>query len=405
MVSGRDPGELGIYGFRRREPGSYALGLHDAGSLEVPRVWDLLGAAGFRVSALFVPPSYPPSKVSGEMVGCFLTPDAEAPHSYPATLKGELAAHFGPYVPDVAHLGATADLALLEQLEAMTAQHFAMAKHVWTTREPDFEMFVCIGPDRFHHAFYRHVDPNHPEYIVDPALGDVGRRFYAFLDRQIGELLREMGDDTTVMVVSDHGARPLEGAFRINNWLRQRGQLHLRSEPGPNEAIIDHVDWSRTRAWAEGGYYARVFLNVRGREASGIVPEASYEAERAELREALLGVRGPFGQAWQNHVETPEALYREVRGGAPDLLAVFDDLRVRPLATLGGGALHAPGDDRGNDACNHDWNGIFVLAGANVGRPRAVASAEIYDVGATLLSLFEVPRPPGFKGRDLRELT
>ena len=68
-------------------------------------------------------------------------------------------------------------------------------------------------------------------------------------------------------------------------------------------------------------------------------------------------------------------------------------LRVRPVASLAGGELYARGDDRGHDACNHDWDGIFVLSGAGVAARGRLEGAEIYDVGATVLSLFEVAPP------------
>src|SRR5688500_5945389 len=101
MVSGRDPGELGVYGFRTRRAGQYGLSTVDASAMQLPRVWDLLSQQGKRSSVLFVPPSYPPFAVQGECVSCFLTPDAEHTHTFPARLAGELAARFGAYIPDL----------------------------------------------------------------------------------------------------------------------------------------------------------------------------------------------------------------------------------------------------------------------------------------------------------------
>src|SRR6476469_3099685 len=83
MVSGRDPGELGLYGFRRRERGSYELSMVQSSDVQCERVWDLLAKAGLRSSVLFVPPSYPPFPVYGELVSCFLTPDAASTHTFP----------------------------------------------------------------------------------------------------------------------------------------------------------------------------------------------------------------------------------------------------------------------------------------------------------------------------------
>jgi predicted AlkP superfamily phosphohydrolase/phosphomutase len=389
MVSGRDPGELGLYGFRQRVSGSYDLSLVSATDVQVPRVWDLLAKHGKSSCVLFVPPSYPPTAVSGVQVSCFLTPEDATRFTYPQPLSGELEARFGRYIPDVMIRGVTRDT-LLAELETMTRQHFAIARYLWESREPDFMMMVEIGPDRLHHAFY-------------PSDDDACARYYEVLDRELAALTALADEDTTVLVASDHGARALSSVFRINEWLMQTGYLALRAdvEWGRDMPLRPTmIDFSRTQAWAEGGYYARVMLNVRDREPEGIVPSHAYEQLRGELRDKLLAVTGPDGQRWNNRVETPQALYREVHGFAPDLLAVFDDLAVRPIASVGTGELHGLHDDRGPDGANHDWQGIFVASGPGVSAHGQLEGCEIYDVGATVLSLFDVPPPEGFRGHD-----
>ncbi len=401
MVSGRDPGELGVYGFRTRPRGQYALSANAALTVRTKRVWDLLAERGGRSSVLFVPPSYPPLQVSGESVSCFLTPDAEHPHTFPARLAGELAARFGAYMPDLAHVRTADPVNLYGELERMTSQHFAMAGYLWETRVPDFMMLVEIGPDRFHHVYWEYLDPAHPRYVPGNPYEQLGPRYYGLLDRELGALISRAGPETAVIVASDHGARALRGGFCINEWLRREGWLVLRREPSPAGPLTPElVDWSRTRAWAAGGYYARVFLNVSGREPEGIVPPTQREDARRALRECLLAVRGPDGRAWDNRVETPETLYREVRGEAPDLLAIFDDLGVRALSTLGTGALFSEGAGRGADGCNHDWDGILVMAGPGVQARGDLGRCDIYDVGASALALLGIDKPTDWLGQD-----
>ena len=89
-----------------------------------------------------------------------------------------------------------------------------------------------------------------------------------------------------------------------------------------------------------------------------------------------------------------------MRGDAPDLLAIFDDLNVRALSTLGGGSLFAPGDDRGADGCNHDWDGIFALAGPSVTAGGPLETCDIYDVGASVLACMGIDKPLDWLGRD-----
>jgi len=400
MVSGRDPGELGLYGFRVRRDNGYQLSTADSRDVHCERVWDVLARHGKHANVLFVPPSYPPFAVKGELVSCFLSPSGEGTHTFPERLAGELAARFGSYVPDV-NLREGAPAQLFEALCQMTRQHFAIARHMWSTRDPDFLMMVEIGPDRLHHAFYAELDPAHPRHDPRSPLLDVGERYYALLDRELASLVALADDDTAIVIASDHGAQPMRGCFLINQWLIDQELLVLHGAPttaGPLRP--EQVDWSRTRVWAEGGYYARVFLNVRGREPEGCVDPDQREALRQQVAEGLRNVRGPNGEAWKNSVETPETLYRQVRGDAPDLLALFDQLAIRALATVGTKGRYAERDERGGDAANHAMHGIFVLSGAGVQARGALGECSIHDVGPSVLGLFGVPTPADWLGVD-----
>ncbi|HEX6241818.1 MAG TPA: alkaline phosphatase family protein, partial [Polyangiales bacterium] len=354
---------------------------------------------GKRSSVLYVPPSYPPFPVQGDLVSCFLTPPEAAGISYPERLQGELAARFGAYVPDVDVRAEAASL--FDDLCAMTQQHFAQARYLWETREPDFLMLVEIGPDRLHHAFYDVLDPAHPRHDPTSPARELGATYYALLDRELAQLVALADEDTAIVVASDHGARALTGCFLINQWLIERGLLVLRSplsQPTPFSPEL--IDWSRTKAWGEGGYYARVFVNLKGREPHGCVDAGDAEALCDALQRDLAAVPGPAGEVWENRVERPAALYREQRGHAPDLMAFFCGLGVRALATLGESSVYAERDPRGGDAANHDFHGIFALAGAGVHTRGDLGECSIHDVGVSVLSLFGIKHPPGWLGSD-----
>jgi len=78
MMSSRDPGELGFYGFRNRKDYSYdGYALANSTAVRVPRIWDYLGRQGLRSILLGVPQTYPPRPIRGEMVTCFLTPSTD----------------------------------------------------------------------------------------------------------------------------------------------------------------------------------------------------------------------------------------------------------------------------------------------------------------------------------------
>jgi predicted AlkP superfamily phosphohydrolase/phosphomutase len=412
MTSGRDAGELGLYGFRNRIKGGYGLRTADSRDVRVKRVWDYLSDAGHRVAPLFVPLTYPPSPVRGVMASCFLTPPG-APFTFPPALGAQLTERFGAYHADVRDF-RTDDLARIwDELHAMAVQHVDIARDVLARQSPEFMMMVEMGPDRFHHAFFASFDPAHPLHRPGDPYADAPERYYAFLDAQLGRLLADVPPECTVMIVSDHGAKAMQGGFCINDWLRQQGWLAHGPLPSGAGAGPDAgapaavaplreagVRWAETRAWAEGGYYARVFLNVEGREPEGRVPRADYERTRDELIEALGRVTRPDGSPFPIRAVKPDRVYREARGEPPDLMLYLDDLNYRALATVGHPALFRQSNDGGPDGCNHDWEGVFVAAGPGVPAGERVEGATLFDVTPTALGRFGLS-VPGLLGRDL----
>lgn len=395
MLSGRDPGELGIYGFRNRpRDHGYALTMASARDVRVKRVWDRLGESGRSCAALFVPPSHPPSPLRGSMASCFLTPPG-ADWTFPPSRTNDWETRFGTYRSDVASFRDGDLTRIFDELHAMTAQHFALARHVWIEEEPSLLTMVEMGPDRLHHAAWDHLDPSSPRHVVGNPWLDRARDYYAALDRELGRLL-DVASDATVIVASDHGARACEGAFAINELLLREGWLSTHTTPSAPTPLREVVDWKRTRAWAEGGYYARVFFNVKDREPEGVLAESALDRAIEEVR-ALLLAEGPAGtKVWR-----PSELYGEVRGVAPELLAVFGDLAWRSVGTLGHGAVKLTELPVGVDGANHDWDGIVVMSGGPF--ESGTIEASIFDVGRTVLGLFGIDAGPGWRGRNWRE--
>jgi predicted AlkP superfamily phosphohydrolase/phosphomutase len=408
MTSGRDPGELGLYGFRNRASRAYAMTTSTCDDVHVERLWDLVERAGKRAAALYVPPTWPPPTTTATLVSCMLTPGPDAPHTQPPELAEELRVRFGPHMPDLDDDGALDGDAVLAGLHTMATQHFDVAEHVIATRDPDFTMLVELGTDRLHHALWPAMDPSDPRHDPASPFGRGARDFYRYLDARIGRLLEKCGPETTLLVVSDHGARPLLGGVRVNELLRRAGWLVSKREPDTERAFdLADVDWPRTRAWSEGGYYARVFLNVIGREPDGALPPEGVAEAKREL-EALLSRIEEDGVVIESRVVRPEDAYREVNGVAPDLLCFFGDLTHRSIGGVGAAKVIATIEeverDRGRGGANHDWDGVFVLAGPAIDPVGRVEGASILDVAPTCLRLLGLEVPAAIRGRDLRAL-
>ncbi len=404
MMSGRDPGELGIYGFRNRADRNYArMIVADSRSVKAPRLWDILGGAGWRVAVLGVPGTFPPRPVNGALISCFLAPDTGVEYTYPSELADHVRAWVGDYLLDVPDFRSEDKDRILRDIYTMCDQRFSIAHHLLEDYSPDLLMLVEMGVDRIHHALWKHMDQRHPLYVPGSPLAKAIHDYYCHVDGRIGELLADCDEQTAVLVVSDHGARPLMGGVCLNEWLLAEGYLALKTIPPASVALDSaQVDWSRTKAWGAGGYYGRIFLNVRGREPEGVIPPSEYEHERTLLAERLRAMPGPDGQPLGNRVFTPHQLYRSVRGVAPDLVVYLGDLAWRAVGTVGGGAIYTVENDTGPDDANHAQHGLLIFHDPmKPGDGQYLEDAQIYDVLPTLLARYDIITPAGLRGKVL----
>jgi predicted AlkP superfamily phosphohydrolase/phosphomutase len=390
MMSGKDPGQLGIYGFRNRKDYSYdGMTIANATAVREPRVWDVLSRAGKKVIVMCVPGTYPTSAVNGAMVSCFLTPNAQSSYTYPPELKSELEKKFGPYMIDVENFRSEDKDRILDNIYKMTEQHFAMAHHMVTTHPWDFFMMVEMGTDRIHHAFWKFHDKNHRKFEPGNKYENSIREYYHFIDKKIAELIPALGDDTTLFVVSDHGAKSMQGGICVNEWLMQNGYLSLKQPlSAPTPIGKAPVDWTKTIAWGEGGYYSRLFLNVKGREPNGVIEPSKYEAMRDELKAKLEAMLDDQGQPLGTRVFKPQEVYRSVRNVAPDLIVYFGNLSWRSVGMLGTGAVHTFENDTGPDDANHAEYGIIILREPNGARGVKLEGAKLLDVSGMILDRF-----------------
>jgi predicted AlkP superfamily phosphohydrolase/phosphomutase len=225
--------------------------------------------------------------------------------------------------------------------------------------------------------------------------------YYRALDEKIGRLLRFADDDTAVLVVSDHGAKRIDGGICVNEWLRREGYLALAEEPAePAPLRPEMVDWAKTAAWGEGGYYCRLNLNVTGREPQGIVASDEYDRLRDELKQKLEALGDERGSPIGTIAYRPEDLYEERNGIPPDLLVYFGDLSWRSIGQVGTGRVHVFENDTGPDDANHAPDGVYIVSEDGIspgeGEPRP-----LYDIAPTLLELLGEPVPAEMEGRSL----
>jgi predicted AlkP superfamily phosphohydrolase/phosphomutase len=395
MLSSKDPGQLGLYGFHNRTDYTYRpLSIATAASLREPMLGDILTSAGKSVALVGVPPSYPPRPVGGVAVGCFLTPDTDKPFTWPPELSAEIRAEIGEYLVDVPDFRSEDKGRLIANLARMTRQHFALIKKLLAQRAWDFFMFVEIGVDRAHHGLWKFQTPGNP---YENAILD----YYCLLDRHLGETLSLAGEDAVVWVVSDHGAKAMQGGFCLNEWLIQQNYLVVKKRPSAVTPLDKcEVDWARTWVWGGGGYYGRLFFNVKGREPTGVIAPGEYESFRNQLVAELEAVADHQGLPMGNRTFKPQEIYRACQGVPPDLIVYFGDLGWRAVGSLGHEVLYTFENDIGPDNANHAQEGLFIhMDPCRPGRGEVVESLSIYDLAPSFLRALRLAVPPDMIGK------
>jgi predicted AlkP superfamily phosphohydrolase/phosphomutase len=402
MTSGRDPGALGVYGFRNRKDHSYDdMVIANGASIKIPRVWDILSRNGKKVVVLGVPQTYPVRPVNGWLVSGFLTPDAGVHYTYPKSLKPELESEIGEFIFDVKDFRTDDKARLLAQLHTLLDNRFAAAQYLLKSKPWDFFMMVEMGVDRIHHGLWRECVAEHPEHEPGNPYCNAIREYYEAVDQHIGALLAEVGEETAVMVVSDHGAKSMYGGICVNQWLVNEGLLVLHETPDQPTRLEDcKVDWSRTTAWSSGGYYARVFLNVKGREPQGIIEPADCEQVRVDIAARLEAIPDPEGNPIGTRAHTPESLYLTIEGVAPDLIVYFGDLHWRSVGTVPYDSVYTFENDTGPDDANHDYQGIAIVDDRTGRNGQHLQGAQLMDVAPTVLNLLGVDVPEDMQGRS-----
>ena len=218
----------------------------------------------------------------------------------------------------------------------MTETRFALARHLRDTRAWDFFMMVEMGTDRIHHAFWRYLDPEHPDYEPgnpfesgDPRLLPLRRR------RDRPSCWRASTTTRLVLVVSDHGAQAMDGGIQVNEWLMREGYLVLKEQPAAPIPIGKARSTGRdTRLGPTAATTGRLFLNVAGPRAAGHGrPPEEYEALRDELIAKLEALGDEQGGRSARGSSSPRSSTARSTGSPPDLIVYFGNLTWRAVGT------------------------------------------------------------------------
>ncbi len=280
------------------------------------------------------------------------------------------------------------------QSQNVFQERLRMFDYVFNNFEEGMLFFYFSSTDLNAHMFYNMIDPEHPSYDPEKAeeFHDVLARIYEKVDGVVGQILKRIDDKTTLILMSDHGFAPFRRAIHLNTWLKNEGYIALADESKQAESeYFLNVDWSKTRLYGLG--FNSIYVNLRGREANGIVGHAEREALLDEVSQKLLAMRDP-----ENGNKIVDRVYhaRDIYSGqqlekAPDLVVGYNrGYRASWETTVGNFPLEWIQDNMDTWSGDHCMAAELVPGIILTNKEIKSPNPMLYDLAPTILAEFGI---------------
>lgn len=457
FATGKNPGKHGILGFTRIVPNSYKLELVYGSHNRARTMWDVLGKKGKKVIVINIPMTYPPKPVNGVLISGLDAPGTNCNFTHPQEIKEEILKiapdykinlHLGGYLHTDKRRIKALDLIVSAMKARAKVVLYLMDNHPW-----DFFAVRFNSPDNVQHQFWRFMDKHHPLYKENSplALKNAIKSVYKELDNVVGRIYKNIDkENTTLLVMSDHGAGPCVGkSVYMNEWLKNLGYLSRVEEARKNKfaAILNDINlvakrkiisfllrtippeikgilmkfipfaaaktatylrfsginWSKTNAFVSEVEGIRI--NLKEKYPEGTVDEEDYERLRKIIIEEAKKLKDPeTGESIFEHINKKEEIYRG------DCVDRFPDIILRPDERYTISPKVLPKRTRGNNflareehwrkiSGSHRQYGIFILEGQDCNSGIELDPVEITDIVPTVLYQMGLPIPDDIDGK------
>jgi predicted AlkP superfamily phosphohydrolase/phosphomutase len=449
FATGVTPATNSVHSWEQLQPGTYDFYRCLAGDrIKREPFWNHLSRAGCKVAVLDVPLSGLTENLNGVQLVEWGAHDAQYGFvTWPPSLASEVEARFGRH-PLRAICNADRDTAgyvgFRDDLLHGIRTKVALTKHFM--RELDYDFFVQVFTESHcagHQCWHIH-DKSHPRHDAEQArtVGDPIQQVYSAIDAAIGEVLAEVDDSTTVMVLASHGMGYKYGPqFMLDRILLRLGAAApvplVASEPAVRlrdridplltwgwqhlpQQVRDSLQSSRgkVRHWIDGdgkskpqlidpaagkcflveNNYAHggIRVNLAGREPDGKVAPHEFDRFCEELTRDLMDiVDADTGKRVAARViKTRDAYRGEYLDHLPDLLVEWAS--DAPIASI---RLHSEklgelfGEYKFCRSGDHFPGGMFVAFGPGISSGQLDRTVSIMDFAPTVCEILNVPLP------------
>jgi predicted AlkP superfamily phosphohydrolase/phosphomutase len=297
--------------------------------------------------------------------------------------------------------GAIDEQGFLDQAESVKKEREAMFFSTLERTRRGVVACVFDTTDRVQHMFYRYIDADRAQSPGERYTGVI-ENLYKDMDRIVGRTLAHVDSHTALFVLSDHGFCSFRRGLNLNTWLLQNGYLALKDGAQESGRYFEGVDWSRTRAYTLG--LGGLYLNVKGREAGGVVDTTEAQRLQQELIERLSGLRDPDdGAIAIARAYSARELYKgPYLDAAPDLIIGYAaGYRTSWDAAVGKVAASVFEDNTKAWSGDHCIDPRLVPGVFFCSRPIDKADPALIDIAPTALQLVGVDIPHHIEGTPL----
>jgi predicted AlkP superfamily phosphohydrolase/phosphomutase len=197
-------------------------------SIKIKTLWEYLSEMGETVLIVNLPLTYPPYEVNGIIVSGPFTPDGASNYTYPSEIKDELEAHnFGPlrltkwasfYLQEKLNLPL-----FIKEMESLLTYRKDIFLYLFNKYHPKIGVVHFHSVDVVQHVCWGFLDKEH--WLYDRKLYNEVIPFYRKLDECIGEIIKQVGEERLIVILSDHGFKSYKKTVNLARWLYKNGYL------------------------------------------------------------------------------------------------------------------------------------------------------------------------------------
>ena len=448
FLTGVNPGKHGIFSYQKRFYGERPYSVSPLNSLDMKKepLWQTLSRHGKKVDFINVPMSFPPQKVNGNMITGMMTPSTASRFTYPDSLETKLSQRGIDYRIDLKinkdlnqiedksfqeHYFGDEATRFFDDLYDLTKIRYEAVSYLIKEHSWDFFMSVFVGMDRIQHFLWDSLESG---LSKGNRISEKIFEYYHCLDEIIGNMIREVDDNTTVIIMSDHGFGRYKGDFLINRLLIDLGVFKVKENK--HRAIstlkkitrnfgvskkslarvfgqdkmeslrmtMQHVDWQETRAFSLLAH--GIHINLKEKEPLGCVKAGEeYERLREMLINTLYTIKDPMtGRLVIKKVYKKEEIYSgKELDIAPDLIILSSDEDHYGMYST---KYHKTDMFSENSwkTGDHRQDGILIVNGEGIKNNYKIDNSEIIDLFPTILSFMGLPIPEYVDGKVLTDL-